>query len=87
MAVYIDNYKGKFGRMIMCHMFGDTLVELHKMAKNIGIKRQWFQNKGSAPHYDVCKSKRILAVKLGAIELNCSSKEWGEVYNRAKLLK
>ena len=87
MAVYIDNYKGVFRRMIMCHMFADTLDELHKIAKKIGLKRSWFQNKGSAPHYDVCKSKRILAVNAGAIEIDCISKKWSEVYNRAKLLK
>ena len=55
--------------MIMCHMMSKDLDALHAMADKIGIKRQWFQNKpGGTPHYDICKSKRKLAVQNGAIE-------------------
>lgn len=72
MSVYVDAsiwplraYGGR--RMMMCHMIADTLEELHKMADRIGMQRKWFQDK-SVPHYDICKSKRAQAVKLGAIE-------------------
>jgi len=27
-----------------CHMYADTLEELHKMAIAIGLKRAWFQD-------------------------------------------
>lgn len=47
----------------------DSLDELHAMADRIGIKRKWFQADGSLPHYDICKSKRKLAVAFGAIEI------------------
>ena len=67
MSVYVDNARLPFRRMLVCHMTADTLDELHEMAQIIGIKRQWFQNK-SIPHYDICLSKRILAVQCGAIE-------------------
>lgn len=54
----------------MCHMLADTLEELHKMADTIGINRKWFQSKASTPHYDICKSKRIIAINHGAIEVS-----------------
>lgn len=66
--VYVDNAFIPFGRMIMCHMVADTLEELHEMADKIGVNRKWFQNK-RMHHYDICKSKRKLAVKYGAKEI------------------
>ena len=69
MAVYVDNFYAGYGRMIMCHMAADTIAELHEMADKIGVARKWFQlPNGRNPHYDICKSKRALAVQLGAIE-------------------
>lgn len=67
MSVYVDHYFAQFGRMQMSHMIADTLPELHEMADKIGVARKWFQNQASIPHYDVCKSKRELAIKLGAV--------------------
>lgn len=69
MAVYVDCSQNRFGRMIMCHMMADTEKELHTMAAQIGLRREWFQPK-SSPHYDVSKSRRALAVQYGAIEVN-----------------
>jgi predicted transglutaminase-like protease len=70
MAVYVDSMNAKFGRMIMCHMVSDSLEELHAMAEKIGMKREWFQDKGSMPHYDVSRSRKALAIKYGAIEID-----------------
>lgn len=53
----------------MCHMIADTERELHAMADKIGVARRWYQVQASAPHYDICRSKRALAVKLGAVEI------------------
>lgn len=72
MTIYVDPSRHHFGRMIMCHMVGDTVDELHKMAERLGLRRDWFQG-GRFPHYDVCKSKRALAIALGAVEI--TSKE------------
>lgn len=66
MTVYVDNMRAQFGRMIMCHMAADTHDELHDMAKRIGVARKWFQG----DHYDICLSKRALAVKFGAKEID-----------------
>lgn len=68
MAVYVDGEQNKLGRMIMCHMFADTIAELHAMADAIGMRRQWFQP-FSFPHYDVAKGRRARAVVLGAVEV------------------
>lgn len=69
MAVYVDGERNRFGRMIMCHMFADTLTELHVMAHAIGMDRDWFQPL-SFPHYDVSLSRRAVAVAKGAIEVD-----------------
>lgn len=69
MAVYVDNMRARYGRMIMCHMLADTIEELHAMADKIGVRRRWFQGHASTPHYDICLAKRSLAVEHGAIEV------------------
>lgn len=71
MAVYVDKAFIPYGRMVMCHMVADTLEELHTMAQKIGVRRKWFQNHNPRrPHYDICQSKRDLALKYGAIEVD-----------------
>lgn len=69
MSVYVDSAFLPYRRMKMCHMLADSLDELHAMADRIGIARRHFQTDSSAPHYDICKAKRALAVKFGAVEI------------------
>lgn len=71
MAVYVDDMRAAFGRMVMCHMVADTLDELHLMADRIGIARRWYQGPPVTrwPHYDIALSKRALAVAAGAQEI------------------
>ena len=69
MSVYVDEAIWPFGRMMMCHLLADTDEELHAMAGKIGVARRWHQNSRYS-HYDICKSKRAIAVSLGAIEID-----------------
>lgn len=66
MSVYVDDMQAQYGRMVMCHMMADTEKELHEMADAIGVRRKWYQG----DHYDICKSKRAWAVRLGAQEVD-----------------
>lgn len=62
----------------MCHMVADSREELLEMVDKIGISRKHIQNKGTyREHFDICKSKRELAVKNGAVEI--SYKEMGRL--------
>ena len=71
MTVYVDDPIWPFGRMMMCHMVADSRAELDAMADAIGVARKWIQYPGSnREHYDVCKSKRALAVARGAVEVS-----------------
>lgn len=81
MAVYVDGAQNNFRRMIMCHMFADTIAELHAMADQIGMRREWFQL-FSFPHYDLAKGRRAVAVKYGAIEV--SRREGYEIRKRLR---
>lgn len=51
------------------HMIASTIEELHEFAAKIGLRHEWFQDKPGFPHYDLTPSRRLKAVKLGAIEL------------------
>ncbi len=69
MSVYVDECVWPYGRMMMCHMLADSKEELHQMADKIGVQKRWFQPK-RFPHYDICKTKRALAISLGAIPID-----------------
>lgn len=50
-----------------CHMWADTEAELHEMARKIGLRRGWFQEHRTLPHYDLTIRRRLAAVKAGAV--------------------
>jgi len=78
--IYVDTMEAEFGRMIMYHMFSDiSIEELNWMADRIGVKRKWFQNKPGFPHYDICKSKKTLAIKYGAKKIIYGGLEWRHI--------
>jgi len=73
MAVYVDDMRAPFGRMVMCHMLADSTEELLAMADQVGVARRWLQKAGTPhEHFDIALSKRALAVKAGAVEINSS---------------
>lgn len=64
--VYVDKPIYSFRDMTMGHMITDTEEELHVFAIELGLKRDWFQENSSFPHYDISTSKFKLALKNGA---------------------
>lgn len=92
MSVYVDSMSAPFGNMLMCHMWADTDDELLDMADKIGVQRKWIQGhptlsfgkhrNASWVHFDIAKSKRSLAVKLGAVETD----RFGPLEHTANLL-
>ena len=79
MPVYVDpliNWNNPaapkcFRNQPSCHLYADSLEELHAFARKIGLKRSWFQNHRLMPHYDLTASRRAAAVLAGANE-----KDW-----------
>ena len=73
MSTYVDSLmpcrpNGRWPWSQSCHLFADTLDELHDFATRLGLRRAWFQNHRRLPHYDLTSNKRRQAVKLGAVE-------------------
>lgn len=76
MTVYVDDVQHKYGSMLMCHMWADSLEELLAMADRIGVNRKWIQGhkelstgrakNASWLHFDIAQSKKALAVQYGA---------------------
>lgn len=85
MSVYVDDMMAPYGRMLMCHMYADTHDELVEMADKIGVNKKWIQYPGHSvkEHFDICKSKKELAHKFGAIR--STWREYGEWAGRRKL--
>ncbi|MGA2491888.1 MAG: DUF4031 domain-containing protein [Roseiarcus sp.] len=69
MTVYVDDVRHSFGRMIMCHMWADSLDDLLAMADAIGVQRKWLQRppKASWIHFDVSLGVKAKALRRGAI--------------------
>ena len=61
----MDDFAAPYGRMRMSHLVADSEAELHAMADRIGVARRWYQG----DHYDVCQSKRALAIRFGAVAI------------------
>ena len=70
MTIYVDKPQLRSGRFNgYCHMMTDgDLKELHEFAVKIRVGL-YFQNKPRYPHYDLSRTKRRLAVSLGAVEI------------------
>lgn len=75
MSVYVDRLSSclpnkKWRWKESCHLFADSVSELHIFAEQIGLKRSWFQNCSILSHYDLTKNKRKQAIRAGAIEIS-----------------
>lgn len=70
MTVYVDQFPDEGGGRWNggAHMLTTDIGELHEMARRIGLKRAWFQDK-TFPHYDLTRSKRQSAIESGAMPI------------------
>lgn len=66
MTVYVDNSRLPWRGKHWCHLVADSISELHSFAAQLGLKREWFQDKTMYPHYDVTVSIQQRALSLGA---------------------
>lgn len=85
MAVYVDAIQtysieqikpaARHAGRRWAHMTADSDEELHAFAARIGLRRSWFQGHRlpAFRHYDVVPSKRALALRLGAIEVDAGA--------------
>ncbi len=70
MSVFVDNGRNGYRGMVMCHMVAHTTSELLSMARSIGVDHRWIQKAGTPQeHFDICQSKRKIAIQNGAIPL------------------
>ena len=77
MTCYVDDVRHRFGNMVMCHLWADTLDELLAMVDKIGVQRKWIQGhptlsfgkhrNASWVHFDIALSKKALAIEAGAV--------------------
>lgn len=51
------------------HLISDeSIEELHKFAKKLGLKRSWFQDHKKHPHYDLTSIRmKEKAIKMGCV--------------------
>ncbi len=60
----------------MSHLIADTLDELHEFAGRLGLRRDWYQDGGWIPHYDVSEGKREEAIAKGAVAVPFGREPW-----------
>lgn len=53
-----------------CHLWADTLEELHHFARAIDLRKAWFQDRPGFPHYDLTAGRRQAALERGATEMD-----------------
>lgn len=66
MAVYVDDSRLAWRGKSWCHLVADSIHELHAFAEQLGLKREWFQDRTMYPHYDVTVKVKERALALGA---------------------
>lgn len=67
MPVYVDDERIPWRGRLWGHLVADTLDELHCFAGNLGLKRDWFQESATYPHYDITTAVRAKALQMGAL--------------------
>lgn len=74
MTVYVDDMqrRARVGRITAnwSHLMADTHEELVEMANLLRLRPEWIQHPGThREHFDVTETKRVEAIRLGAVEI------------------
>jgi hypothetical protein len=64
-AVYVDDARIRWRGIEWSHLVADTPDELHDAAAQLGLRRDWAQDKGRTLHYDLPEHLRLRAIELG----------------------
>jgi hypothetical protein len=64
-AVYVDDARLRWRGLYWSHLVADTPDELHRAAAELGLRREWAQDKGRTLHYDLPDELRERAIELG----------------------
>lgn len=65
-AIFDTPYLSQADNHIWCHLTANSIPYLHHIARKLGLKQAWFQNKQGQPHYDIKSPKlRDKALSLG----------------------
>ena len=63
MALYVDNARNRYGRMLLSHMMADTPEELEQARRALGIPTAAIHHPGSPDeHMDLSQAKRKEAI-------------------------
>jgi uncharacterized protein DUF4031 len=62
MPVYVDDAHILWRGRRWCHLVADTAEELHAAAEQLGLRREWVQDRGRTLHYDLPDEWRERAI-------------------------
>lgn len=65
MPVYVDDARISWRGLRWSHLVADDADELHTAAAQLGLKREWAQERGRTLHYDIPEELRARAIDLG----------------------
>jgi len=64
-VVYVDDARIPWRGRHWSHLVADSAEELHRAAAELGLRREWAQDKGRTLHYDLPDELRERAIELG----------------------
>jgi hypothetical protein len=82
MPVFVDDARIRWRGLRWSHLVADEADELHRAAAELGLRREWAQERGRTLHYDVPEELRLRAIELGL----ATPITWRELVQRREAL-
>ena len=80
--VYVDDAQINWRGRRWSHLVADRADELHRVAAQLGLRREWAQERGRTLHYDLPDELRRRAIDLGL----ATPISWRELVQRREAL-